>query len=173
MFSKSDFQPELNAAFRQYTTCKFLPAFCDLTKHKERSSLILSAKHSKGLSFLCHVSKGCDLGVSLLQCNFNYQGLNPSKAKNAALVLSVIEMFTFTFKMHFLDCSWTFYRMTVLKWTVCKVRSRRLSIWINVCHTPFCTWHALHAHRHKWTRKHSWERCFRRTNEQIPSEGLL
>lgn len=81
------------------------------------------------LSFTMSV-KGCDLAVSLLQYNFNYQGSNPSKAKNAALVLSVIEMFAFMFKMQFLDCSWTFNRMTVLKWTVCKVRSRKLSMCI-------------------------------------------
>jgi len=114
-------------------------------------SIFCQQKYSKGLSFPCHISKGRDLGASLLQCNFNYQGPNPREGKSAALVLSVIEMFAFTFKMHFLDCSWTFYRMTVLKWTVCKVRSRRLSICINVCHTPFCTWRAVHAHSQKWS----------------------
>lgn len=81
--------------------------------------------------------------------------LIPAKKKNAVLVLSVIEMFAFTFKMHFLGYSWTFHRMTMLKWTVCKVRSRRLSICINVCHTPYCTWRAVHAHRQKWSTKNT------------------
>lgn len=90
----------------------------------------ISTSSAMACPFFTMSLKGCDLGVLLLQYNFNYQGPNPSKAKNAALVLSVIEMFAFMFKMHFLDCSWTFNRMTVLKWTVCKVRSRKLSICI-------------------------------------------
>lgn len=112
----------------------------------------ISTSSAMACPFFTMSLKGCDLGVLLLQYNFNYQGPNPSKAKNAALVLSVIEMFAFMFKMHFLDCSWTFNRMTVLKWTVCKVRSRKLSICIQrasdtILYMVGCTCHAQMRNR--------------------------